>query len=391
MKLNLDVTNFLQQYWQKQPKVFRNAFPAFEDPLDEHDLAGLAELEQVDSRIVSLTDKQWQVYHGPFEQFDDACRGEWSLLVQGVDHYIDEANALLRHFNFIPNWRLDDLMVSFSVKNGGVGPHLDQYDVFIIQGKGSRRWQVGERESPNTPYPSHRPHPDLAQIGNFPPIIDEELQPGDMIYIPPGFPHNGVALENCLNYSIGFRAPNQMQLWENLLQHCHDNNMTTQRYQDPTLQPRQHSAEISSNELVSLQTLMQTLINDLPRNPGLIDWFLIYNTLGGNELPNESIEDLISQEEVAEIWHHTLPQSLTVNKCPGTRTLFHLDQHYLRFAVNGYLGKVAVNQDNANVVQAICCWLSEASTPTTTLLAMINDESLQQFVAFCLVEQWYEC
>ena len=391
MKLNLDVTNFLQQYWQKQPKVFRNAFTAFQDPLDEHDLAGLAELEQVDSRIVSLIDKQWQVYHGPFEQFDDVCQGEWSLLVQGVDHYIDEASDLLRHFNFIPNWRLDDLMVSFSVKNGGVGPHLDQYDVFIIQGKGRRRWQVGERENPNAPYPSYRPHPDLAQIDQFPAIIDEELQPGDMIYIPPGFPHNGVALENCLNYSIGFRAPNQMQLWESLLQHCHDNDIATQRYQDPDLQPRQHSAEITSKELTSVQTLMQTLIHELPRNASLIDWFLVYNTLGGNELPSESIEDLISQEQVLEVWEHSLLHSQTINKCHGTRTLFHLDQQYLRFAVNGYLGKVAVNSHNTAAIQILCDWLSEASIATATLLAAIDDAPLQQFVALCLVEQWYEC
>lgn len=389
MKLNLDIATFLQQYWQKQPKVFRNAFTDFTDPLDEHDLAGLSELEEVDSRIVAIDHDQWQVFHGPFDNFDEVCRGEWSLLVQGVDQYVDEAHALLNHFNFIPNWRLDDLMVSFSIKNGGVGPHLDQYDVFIIQGKGSRRWQVGSCNNPLSPYQALRPHADLSQIEPFSPIIDEVLQPGDVIYIPPGFPHNGVALEPCLNYSVGFRAPNQMQLWENLLQHYHDNDIATERYHDPQLQARKHSAEITANELKSLQSMMQHAINNMASNPELITWFLAWNTLNGVEAPVTTVEELVSEEEVNAIWHE-LAKCEQLNKCPGTRTLFYAGDAFLYFAVNGHVGKVATTDSNSNEVSVIQQWLSALSTPPEQLLAAIQSAEVKQFIALCIVEEWYE-
>lgn len=389
MKLNLDIATFLQQYWQKQPKVFRNAFNPFNDPLDEHDLAGLSELEEADSRIVSFNNGQWQVSHGPFSRFDEVCQGDWSLLVQGVNQYLDDAHALLSHFNFIPNWRLDDLMVSFSVKNGGVGPHLDQYDVFIIQGKGSRRWQVGMRNDPAHPYQAVRPHPDLGQIEPFIPIIDEVLQPGDLIYIPPGFPHNGVALEDCLNYSVGFRAPDQMQLWESLLQYCHDQNTETERYQDPHLRARHHSAEITSAELEALQSMMQNMIANMAGHSDRIEWFLAWNTLNGADAPVMTVEEVIGDTEVNAIWQE-LAEHEQVKKCPGTRTLFHAGDSFLFFAVNGHVARIAKTEANNNEIHIIQQWLSALSTPSSALLCAVKNQTVKQFVALCIAEQWYE-
>ncbi|QHJ10082.1 50S ribosomal protein L16 3-hydroxylase [Paraglaciecola mesophila] len=254
---NFDPEIFLDYHWQKSPAVFRRTFKKFVDPLDEHDLAGLAQDPRIDSRVVSLEKTNWQVEHGPIANFEQACKGHWSLLVQSVDQHVDEADQLIRMFNFIPYWRLDDLMVSFSNEGAGVGPHLDQYDVFIIQGKGSRRWQAGEKGE----YPTFYPHPDLSQITQFDPIVDEILLPGDMIYIPAGCPHNGVALEDCMNYSVGFRAPSQQDLLSSFADYSIDLGLFKTRYQDRGLTPRRDPSELAQPEISSFRKMLHETID----------------------------------------------------------------------------------------------------------------------------------
>lgn len=254
---NFDKTQFLQTHWQKKPVVLRQAFANFSDPLDEHELAGLAEDHEIDARVVSCHDGTWSVTHGPIDDFDEVCTGAWSLLVQSVDHQIPCANALMAAFDFIPHWRMDDLMVSFSNQGAGVGAHIDQYDVFIIQGKGSRRWQVG---SPGD-YSEHFPHPDLRQIEDFDPLIDEVLLPGDVIYIPPGYPHKGVALEECLNYSVGFRAPSQQEMLSSLADFAIDKGLFNLRYKDNNLSQREFSAEIKQQELSAFKDMFRQLVD----------------------------------------------------------------------------------------------------------------------------------
>jgi 50S ribosomal protein L16 3-hydroxylase len=259
----LDKTQFLEVYWQKKPVVLRQAFTDFVDPLDEHELAGLAEDPDIDARVVSCKEGSWNVVHGPIDDFEEACIGSWSLLVQSVDHHIPCANALMAAFDFIPHWRMDDLMVSFSNQGAGVGAHIDQYDVFIIQGKGSRRWQVGSQGD----YSEHFPHSDLRQIAPFEALIDEVLVPGDVIYIPPGFPHNGVALEDCLNYSVGFRAPSQQEMLSSLADFAIDEGLFNQRYSDQQLSERGFSGEIKQQELAAFKNLFQQVLDsaDFPR------------------------------------------------------------------------------------------------------------------------------
>lgn len=211
-QLDLDWPDFLQRYWQKRPVILKRGFKNFIDPLSPDELAGLAMENEVDSRLVSHEDGRWHVSHGPFESFDHLGENNWSLLVQAVDHWHEPAAALMRPFRPLSDWRMDDLMISFSVPGGGVGPHFDQYDVFIIQGSGRRRWRVGEK----TEMKQHCPHPDLLQVGPFDAIIDEEMEPGDILYIPPGFPHEGYSLENALNYSVG-SAPQVVENWSVVL------------------------------------------------------------------------------------------------------------------------------------------------------------------------------
>ncbi|EOZ7624765.1 cupin domain-containing protein [Enterobacter mori] len=207
-QLNLNWPEFLEKYWQKQPVVLKNAFPNFVDPITPDELAGLAMEPEVDSRLVSHFNGKWQASNGPFEHFDDLGETGWSLLAQAVNHWHMPAAELVRPFRVLPDWRLDDLMISFSVPGGGVGPHIDQYDVFIIQGMGSRRWRVGDK----LPMRQFCPHPALLHVDPFEPIIDEDLAPGDILYIPPGFPHDGFTHETALNYSVGFRGPNGRDL-----------------------------------------------------------------------------------------------------------------------------------------------------------------------------------
>lgn len=362
--IKLNAEQFLQTHWQKQPKVIRQGFNDFIDPLDEHDLAGLAQLEEIDSRIVSLLGAQWQVAQGPFEDFEPLCQGQWSLLVQGVNQYIPEANYLLDEFSFIPNWRIDDLMVSYSVAQAGVGPHIDQYDVFIIQGKGRRRWQVG----PKANYKELLPHPKLKQIEIFEPIIDVVLEPGDIIYIPPGYPHNGVALEPCLNYSVGFRAPDQIQLLDSFVDYCAEQEIASARYADPKLKPRKYSAEISSAEITALKKLMQ----DVLMSENFEQWFLGYSSEISCPIENEFENDEISDRQ-------SLQDIEFIEKAPHTQTVFLESEqdNELQFAINGVTDSFYGRPEEVELLKQI---LSERQFKISELLKMDTESSLNHLV-----------
>ncbi|TBL53736.1 cupin domain-containing protein [Obesumbacterium proteus] len=257
-QLDLDWNDFLQRYWQKRPVILKRGFKNFVDPISPDELAGLAMENEVDSRLVSQQDGRWQVAHGPFESYDHLGENNWSILVQAVDHWHVPSSALMRPFRKLPDWRTDDLMISFSVPGGGVGPHLDQYDVFIIQGTGRRRWRVGEKH----PLRQHSPHPDLLQVEPFDAIIDEEMEPGDILYIPPGFPHEGYALENSLNYSVGFRAPNSRELISGFADFVLANELGSERYSDPDLVLRENPSEVQSAELEKLRGMMMSQLQN---------------------------------------------------------------------------------------------------------------------------------
>ena len=308
---NIDKQQFIRQYWQKKPLVIKQGFDNFIDPLDENDLAGLSQEPTVDSRIVSLTANAWQVSHGPFEDVNAYCLGAWSLLVQSVDHFIPEADELMRAFDFIPHWRMDDLMVSFSNKDAGVGPHLDQYDVFIIQGKGSRRWQVGLPGD----FEKTSPHKDLLQISGFEPVIDHVLQPGDVIYIPAHHPHNGVALEECLNYSVGFRAPSQQEMLSSLADFAIDNNLFNQRYTDKELASREFSGEIKQQEVVRFKQMLKQLLE----TDQFSNWTAQFLSQGGekHEFEDQDIQNL-SHQEIDD----KLKAGIPFIRCPGIKAVF---------------------------------------------------------------------
>jgi 50S ribosomal protein L16 3-hydroxylase len=203
-RLNLDVDAFLAQYWQRKPLVIRDAIANFRPPTSRHQLAGLALEDEVESRIIEYVENQWLLHHGPFSDVDFQRPHPWTLLVQAVDQYLPEVAQLRKIVDFIPQWRVDDVMVSYAADGGSVGPHFDNYDVFLLQGEGERLWQLGQFCDDTSPLV---PHDDLRILSVFESTEEHLLGPGDMLYVPPGVAHWGVARGDCTTFSIGFRSP----------------------------------------------------------------------------------------------------------------------------------------------------------------------------------------
>ena len=252
---------FLKEYWHKKPLLVRGAIPAFAGLLSPNELAGLACEEDVQSRLVSFSKKQWHCEQGPFEEgrFAKLPKRDWTLLVQSVNHHMQEATDLLQQFNFIPHARLDDLMVSYAPDGGGVGPHFDSYDVFLLQGLGKRLWRISEQ----TDLTLVEGAP-LRILKHFDTQQEWTLSAGDMLYLPPHLAHWGVAVGDCMTYSIGFRAPSAEELAGEFLNYLQEKRDFKGRYADPDLKLQTHPAEISS-EMVNHVAVSYTHLT-LPTN-----------------------------------------------------------------------------------------------------------------------------
>jgi 50S ribosomal protein L16 3-hydroxylase len=240
----LSAAAFLRKHWQKEPLLVRQGVRDFRGLPGRAALFALAAREDVESRLVRRIRGRWTLAQGPFLPADLErlpARG-WTLLVQGVNLHVAAADALLRRFAFIPYARLDDVMVSYAAPGGGVGPHLDSYDVFLLQGEGRRRWKLSrasdqrDRETdPSLP---------VKILTRFRPDAEHTLEPGDMLYLPPGYAHDGVAVGECVTYSIGFRAPSAQELGTAFLDWLRDSITLDGRYEDPSLAPASEPARI---------------------------------------------------------------------------------------------------------------------------------------------------
>jgi 50S ribosomal protein L16 3-hydroxylase len=249
---------FLATYWQKKPTVIRQGFKDFIDPITADELAGLACDEQVESRLVYKKAGAWQAEFGPFESYGHLGEREWTLVVQAVDHWLPQVAALAEPFQFIPNWRKDDLMMSFATPGGGVGPHIDLYDVFIIQGSGKRQWRVGDRGAHN----EFAAHEALLHVDDFEPIIDVELLPGDILYIPPGFPHDGSAVEQSLSYSVGFRTNSGYELTEGLADFLAEHALAKELMCDPDREATEQPGAISKQDVALIKQHLMKIVDD---------------------------------------------------------------------------------------------------------------------------------
>lgn len=239
---DLSPSQFLAEYWQKKPLLVRQALPGFTGVLSRDELFDLACDPDVESRYVRHDGATWEVAHGPHKR--SRLRGKrqpWTVLVQGVNLWVPEGDALLHSFDFIPQARLDDLMVSYAVDGGGVGPHFDNYDVFLLQGLGRRRWQIGDQADRELVEGAP-----LRILKDFRPSFDWVLEPGDMLYLPPHWAHNGIAVGECMTYSIGFRTPTAQELGAEFLGWLQERVCLDEVYADPDLQPQTNSAEIGA-------------------------------------------------------------------------------------------------------------------------------------------------
>jgi 50S ribosomal protein L16 3-hydroxylase len=223
---------FLRGYWQKRLLFVPDALPQFKALIDPRALAALARRDDVESRMVERRGGGWNTTHGPFGRVS-ARKSNWTLLVNGVNLHVEAAERLLRCFSFIPQARLDDVMVSHATPGGGVGPHVDSYDVFLVQGAGRRRWRVGRQEF--------------------------VAQPGDLLYLPPGLEHDGVALDPCTTYSVGFRAPRGTELGAAFLDWLHERGLPDARYRDPRLVPVARPARIPARMLDFAERLLSRI------------------------------------------------------------------------------------------------------------------------------------
>lgn len=252
----IDPRKFLEEYWQKKPLLIRAAMPGFTGLLSAEELAGLACEEDVQSRLVTHRQRKWRVEQGPFEEtrFLKLPEKDWTLLVQGVNHHLPEASALLQQFSFIPHARLDDLMVSYAPDGGGVGPHFDSYDVFLLQGQGKRLWRVSEQQDLTLVDGSA-----LRILENFQTGQEWLLESGDMLYLPPHIAHWGIAVGNCMTYSIGFRAPSAQELVHEFLSFLQERYVSESMYADPDLGLQQHPAEIGTAMLDQVAGMLDNI------------------------------------------------------------------------------------------------------------------------------------
>ncbi|HEX7338957.1 MAG TPA: cupin domain-containing protein, partial [Rhodanobacteraceae bacterium] len=272
-RLGMPVDVFLRDYWQKRPLLIRAAFPGFELPLQPDDLGGLACEDGALSRLIEhdRARDQWTVHHGPLDEdlFARLPDRDWTVLVQDVDKWDADVARLLEDFRFLPSWRVDDVMISYAEDAGGVGAHVDQYDVFLLQGHGQRRWRIDARPNPPTGF---RDDVEIKQLREFSPSHDWLLEPGDMLYLPPGVPHDGTAVGPCMTFSVGMRAPAVNELLLDAAEYLAERLPETARYSDPDLVAATHAGEITPVDLARVAKTLGPLADNLGHG-GLVDWF----------------------------------------------------------------------------------------------------------------------
>ena len=288
---NITPAEFMSKYWQKKPLLIRGAIPGFSPLLSRDELFELAEQDDVESRLVVENIKprryKWQMWNGPFSEkannrLPELKKSNWTLLVQGVDLRDAQVHALKNQFRFAPDARLDDVMVSFATEGGGVGPHFDSYDVFLLQAQGKRRWRIGKQKDltlqKNVP---------LKILANFAPEQEFVLEAGDMLYLPPMYAHEGVAVGECMTYSIGFRAPAELELARELLQ----------RFADDTLEAEEVREDVAEEEEEEEEEEEKILYKD-PKQVAVLEPALIPSAL--LDFAKQALEKALSDPDALQ-------------------------------------------------------------------------------------------
>ncbi|RXJ73544.1 50S ribosomal protein L16 arginine hydroxylase [Veronia nyctiphanis] len=373
-QFNFDLDQFLAEFWQKKPTIIRNGFANFEDPISPDELAGLAMEEEIDSRFVSNATGKWEVQHGPFDTFEYFPDTESQLIVQASNHWHPGPRALSAPFNKLPNWLFDDVMTCLSMPGGGVGPHIDQYDVFIIQGMGKRRWRVG----PQGEYEDANHESGLRQITGFDAIIDEELNPGDIIYIPPGFPHEGNTSEVSLSYSIGYRSPKKRELLSSFADFVISNDQGDVHYHQPALKARDKSGMVSATDKDELNEMLMSLLTD---DEIKSRWLGELLSQSRHELDIMPAEPPWQMAELTEF----VSDNLVLERVAGLKALYHQENPSLIF-ING--DTYELNDENAPLISHLLCNLESFTGSDMGKLAE-NPAFMDLLLMLCNQGYWY--
>ncbi|NWF08026.1 cupin domain-containing protein [Pseudomonas salomonii] len=315
---------FLRDYWQKKPLLIRQAIPDFESPIDADELAGLALEEEVESRLViEHGERPWELRRGPFAEdaFSTLPEREWTLLVQAVDQFVPEVAELLGHFRFLPSWRIDDVMISFAAPGGSVGPHFDNYDVFLLQAQGKRNWKIGQMCNSESPLLQHA---DLRILAEFEQSEEWVLEPGDMLYLPPRLAHFGIAEDDCMTYSVGFRAPSAAEVLTHFTDFLSQYLTDEERYTDADAQPVSDPHQIQTDALDRLKGLLAEHMSD---ERMLLTWF-------GQFMTEPRYPELVAGEELGEEdFISSLENGATLVRNPSARMAWsEVDDDVLLFA-----------------------------------------------------------
>ena len=344
--LNLNVDDFLENYWQKKPLLIRAAFTDYQSPITAEELAGLACEDFVESRIITeqKSTPKWSLENGPFPEsrFPDLPKSHWTLLIQGLNKIFPEFDDLLHEFDFIPNWRIDDLMASYAAPNGSVGPHIDQYDVFLLQATGKRKWMISDKPVSDDNFEANLP---LKIIKEFKAESEWILEAGDMLYLPANVAHYGIGIEDCMTFSIGFRAPSHAELLSAYVDEHITELDDKLRYQDPDLSSNQNNGEISSEAINKIQKILLSQFSDTNK---IADWFGHFITEYLND-DEDQIEDTLTSSEFLS--HYK--KAGTIRRPATVRANYHKNQDgELALYINGV--KQTIMPETEKIVMLFC-------------------------------------
>lgn len=291
---SINLETFLADFWQKKPILLRNALPDFQSPISAEELAGLSLEEDIESRMViqSAPDK-YELKTGPFSEqtYSELPERDWTLLVQGCDRLLPEVADILNDFEFLPRWRIDDIMISYAAEGGNVGPHFDHYDVFLLQAAGQRNWKLSSQDCNEENYIQGV---DLRLMKSF--NVEQEfiLNPGDILYLPPKVGHHGVSLDNdCMTFSVGYRSYRGQELWDSLGDHFSEHSLFKELYFDPAIPTSIHSGEVTLDAALQAKNLIEQKLED----PNILQtWFARFATQLDQAAAQQLPEPLTDEE-----------------------------------------------------------------------------------------------
>ena len=375
---------FLDEYWQKKPLVIKNALTNFNNPISADELAGLAMEPEIESKIVFETPKerpQWHLKQGPFteQDFNDLPKSNWTLLVQGVDRVIPDVSNLLNAFDFLPQWRVDDVMISVASLHGSVGPHYDNYDVFLYQASGQRKWSLTTKNCNAT---NSLPENDLRIMAEF--EVEQEiiLEAGDVLYLPAHVGHHGVSIsDQSVGYSFGYRSYQGQELWDSFGDFLAEKKLCQTLYKDPNWNVLQNTSEIPPESYLQAKDLMINMLNDEQQ---LQKWFSRFATQLDQqamqliEAPLEPSEAGSLEEFISE-----LNNSQGLERDLNCRIAYHTSQGKIALFINGYEFDCKHAADN--LIQIIAC---QRLVDVEQLRPMLQDLSNQEFLYQLYLQQY---